>query len=335
MDGNHAVGVDLGATTVKTGIVTREGKILSSYSIETLADKGPTAVIRQISFAIRQLLSQSTGAEIAGIGIGAPGVVTLDGGVVQYPPNFSAWTEVSLGKEIHKEFRMRVDVENDANVAALAEARFGAGRKEKNFLFVIWGTGVGGGIILDGEIFRGPYGGAGEIGHITIDYNGPPCGCGNHGCVEAYVGQRYLSQRTRERLKPVLETGSKQTPSKIIELVEGNLDLIEPRIISMAARQGDVLAREILVEAGTLLGVGIASVLNVLDLRVVIIGGGVSAADAFVFEAVERSVRSRVLKSSKEHVRVVPAELGNTAGILGAASLVWMEEGENGARRRE
>ncbi len=331
-----AIGVDLGATTVKAGVVNKKGKVLANYSIETLADKGPAAVIRQISFTIRQLLDQSKGTQIDGIGIGAPGVVALDGGVVQYPPNFSAWTEVSVGEEIEKEFHVGVNVENDANVAALAEARFGAGKSENDFLFVIWGTGVGGGIILNGEIYRGPHGGAGEIGHVTIDHNGPPCGCGNRGCVEAYVGQRYLSQRTRERLKPLLEAAerniSKETPSKIVQLINGNLDLIEPRIISMAARQEDRLAREILEEAGTLLGVAIASVLNVLDLRLVIVGGGISAADAFVFEAITRSVRSRVLKSGKEHIRVAPAQLGNMAGIMGAASLVWMDEGKKHAK---
>lgn len=320
-----AIGIDLGATTVKGGVVTSDGKILADQKVDTLANKGPATVIRQIAYAIRELLSNSKGAEIIGIGIGAPGVVGLDGGVVKHPPNFSGWTEVSLGEEIQKEFRIPVKVENDANVAALAEARFGAGRGHRDFLFVIWGTGVGGGIILDGKIYRGPHGGAGEIGHMTIDYNGPVCGCGNRGCVEAYVGQRHLSQRTRERLEALL-SAQKSLPggssSKIVELVQGNFELIEPYIISMAAQQGDLLAKEILEEAGELLGVGLASVLNVLDLRYVIIGGGISAAEQFVFDAIERSVRSRVLKGSKEDIHVVPAQLGNAAGILGAASLV-------------
>lgn len=334
-EGGLAIGVDLGATTVKAGVVDKKGEILANRKVETFAEKGPTVVIRQISFTIRELLNQSRGEEIIGIGIGAPGVVTLDGGIVKHPPNFSGWTEVSLGSEIQKEFRLPVKVENDANVAALAEARFGAGRGHADFLFVIWGTGVGGGIILNGDIYRGPYGGAGEIGHVTIDYNGPLCGCGNHGCVEAYVGQRYLSERTRERLSSLLreqKTQPENPPSKIVELVKGNFTLIDPYIISLAAQQGDTLAHEILKEAGELLGVGLASVLNVLDLRYVIIGGGISAADAFVFEAIERSVRSRVLKPSKEHIRVVPAQLGNTAGMLGAASLIWPRTAAEGER---
>lgn len=315
------IGVDLGATTVKVGLVDGDGKILTSQKLDSFATKGPPAVIQQVSHAIRELLRNMKREEVIGIGIGAPGVVSDDGAVVKYPPNFSDWTEVDLGAAIHEEFRLPVRVENDANVAALAEAKFGAGRGHKDFLFVIWGTGVGGGIILDGKIFRGPHGGAGEIGHVVVDYQGPQCGCGNRGCVEAYVGQRYLSQRTRERLHE-LKKSQPNTTSKILELVQGNFDAIEPYTISMAAKQGDTLAHEILEEAGGILGVGLTSVLNVLDLRLIIIGGGISAAEQFVFDAVERSVKSRVLKGSRSEIRVVPAQLGNAAGILGAASLI-------------
>lgn len=309
------IGVDVGATTIKAGVVDANGTILARQRADTHADQGPPTVIRQVSLAIRELLKGNE-KEIGGIGVGAPGIVGLNGGVVKYPPNFTGWTEVDLGAELAKEFHLPIAVENDANVAALAEATFGAGRGHPDFLFVIWGTGVGGGIIIGGNVFRGPSGGAGEIGHVTIDYNGPQCGCGNRGCVEAYVGQRYLSQKTRERLRQTKQ------PSKILELAGGNFDAIEPYIVSLAAREGDALAREILVEAAELLGVGLASVLNVLDLRFVVIGGGLSGADPFVFEAVERSVKSRVLSGSRESVRVVPAHLGNDAGILGAASLI-------------
>jgi len=210
---------------------------------------------------------------------------------------------------------MRIRVENDANAAAIAESRFGAGKKFDNFLFVIWGTGVGGGIILNNRIYRGPSGGAGEIGHCSIDYNGPECNCGNRGCVEAYIGQRYLSRRTAEKLKS-------RPDSKILELVNGDLSKLEPMYLAEAAQKRDQLAREMLVEAGTLLGVAIAAVMNVMDLRVSIIGGGVSAAGGFVLDAIEQSVKSRVLKPLQSDIRVLQAQLGNDAGILGAAGLV-------------
>ncbi|HAL55547.1 MAG TPA: ROK family protein [Bacteroidetes bacterium] len=309
------VGVDLGATTVKTGIVSDSGSILYQNKFPTFAQEGPSAVICQIQQSIRDALQQSNGSSVAGIGIGAPGVVD-DDGVVKSPPNFVNWDEVPLRGEMAKLFGgLPIAIENDANAAAIAESRFGAGIQHPNFLFVIWGTGVGGGIILNHKIYRGATGGAGEIGHVAIDYNGPQCNCGMRGCVEAYVGQRYLSQRTAERLRT-------RPDSKIMELVGGDYSKIEPYFISKAAHDGDPLAREILLEAGTLLGVALGAVMNVMDLRVSIIGGGLSAAGDFVIRAIEESVKAHVLRPLRKEVQVIPARLGNNAGILGAAGLV-------------
>jgi glucokinase len=313
------IGVDLGGTTVKTGVVDNKGKILDQISADSKASKGPPAVIRQILFTIEDLFGRHKQAECRGIGIGAPGVVSIEDEMVKHPPNFAGWADVPLAKHIRKVYPLPVFVENDANVAALAESRFGAGADYKDFLFVIWGSGVGGGIIIDRKLFRGPQGGAGEIGHTSIDYNGPPCNCGRRGCIEAYVGQRYLSART----KAILDAEPAGTPrSKILEFAEGNPGGIDPYVISKAAEAGDQTAREILENAGTLLGYGLASVLNVLDLRVVVVGGGISAAPHYVYEAITTSIRDRVLKPYKSGIRVVRAALGNNAGIIGAASLV-------------
>jgi len=314
-----AVGVDLGATTVKAGIVSPVGGILDQLSADAKANKGPAVVIQQIKFTVQELLSRHKISDCLGIGIGCPGVVSAYDGTVQHPPNFTNWEKVDVAKEIRREFKIPVFIENDANCAAIAEARYGAGIEFKDFLFVIWGTGVGGGIILDRKIFRGPYGGAGEIGHISIDYNGRPCNCGNYGCIESYIGQRYLSQRTKELLQARSRDGSR---SVLETLVDGNFDKIEPVLISQAAEQGDTIAINILTEAGELLGSALASILNVLDLRVVVIGGGISAAPAFVYESIIETVRSRILKPHKEGVRVIRAKLGNNAGLVGAASLI-------------
>ena len=311
---NYAIGVDLGATTVKTGLVSSEGKILIQTKLPTLGERGPRMVIQQIRKSIEEIRERANGKRLKGIGIGAPGIVDEEG-VVKDPPNIKGWHTVALRREMKKYFSADVKVENDANVAAIAEAKFGAGKRYPNFLFVIWGTGVGGGIIMDGKIFRGPTGGAGEIGHVSIDRNGLRCNCGSRGCVEAYVGQRYLSKRTIARLKD-------HPRSKILKLVGGDIRKVEPVYISRAAHDGDSLAREMFIESGTILGVALGGVLNVLDLRVIIIGGGVSAAGDFVFEAIRKSVRSHVLKPLKQDIVVVPAKLGNSAGILGAAGLV-------------
>lgn len=312
--GRVAIGVDLGATTVKTGVVSADGDILYQNKFPSKALEGPKAVVGQIILSVNDAIAHANGKPVAGIGIGAPGVVD-DEGVVKSPPNFVDFDRVPLRQEVEAVLRMKTMVENDANAAAIAESRFGAGVNYPDFLFVIWGTGVGGGIILNHRIYRGPTGGAGEIGHISIDYSGPKCNCGSTGCIEAYVGQRYLSQRTAERLKS-------NPKSRILELIGGNIEKLEPVYISQAAKENDPLAREILVEAGTMLGVALAAVMNVMDLRVSIIGGGISAVGDFVLNAIQSSVRSHVLKPLRPDIKVLQAKLGNTAGILGAAGLV-------------
>lgn len=312
------IGIDLGGTTVKSGLISASGEVLYENRLPTLADEGPAAVIGQIEAGIRDIIAKKGAPTLAAVGIGAPGVVD-DRGVVKAPPNLKGWDEVHLAEEVAKRIPgFHVVVENDANVAAIAEARFGAGRNVPDFLFVIWGTGVGGGIILDRKLYRGPTGGAGEIGHISIDHNGPPCNCGGRGCIEAYIGQRYLSQRTADKLRD-------RKDSTIHQLVGGDLSKLEPAIIAKAAEQGDPLAREALAEAGHLLGVAIAAVMNVMDLRVSIIGGGVSAAGDLVLKATQAGVVGQVLKPLKPGIRVLPAQRGNTAGILGAAGLVLPE----------
>jgi len=316
----YAIGIDVGATTIKGGAVDPKGKILSQISVDTKANKGPAFVLKQISLAIQEIFARHKPSECYGIGVGSPGVVMIEDGSVHYPPNFFDWREVQVTKPIRKVFPFPVFIENDANCAAIAEAKYGAGIDYKNFLFVIWGTGVGGGIILDKKIYRGPYGGAGEIGHVSIDYNGRLCNCGNRGCVESYIGQRYLSERTKDILKGMPDD---QPRSRIETLIHGNLEKVEPAIISLAAEQGDSKAIEILQEAGELLGYALASVMNVLDLRVVVIGGGISASPQFVFNAIEISIKNRVLTPHRAGIRVVRASLGNSAGIIGAASLVF------------
>lgn len=309
------IGVDLGGTTIKAGVVSAAGSIQYQNKFPAFADRGPSIVVQQIALAVKDAMSKAGNADVSGIGIGSPGVVD-DDGVVKAPPNFVNWDEVPLKGDLAKLFPgLAIGVENDANAAAIAESKFGAGVQFPNFLFVIWGTGVGGGIILNHKIYRGPTGGAGEIGHVSIDYKGPRCNCGNVGCVEAYVGQRYLSQRTAERLKNHPE-------SKILKLVGGDISKIEPVYISQAAHDKDPLAREVLLEAGDLLGVALAGVMNIMDLRISIIGGGISAAGDFVMNAVQESIVRHVLKPLRKDIRVLPALLGNNAGILGAAGLV-------------
>ncbi len=310
-----AIGVDLGGTTVKTGLINSDGEILAQSKLPTRADENPSAVIEQIVKSIHEVLPHAKGGTVSGIGIGSPGLIQNPGGIVKSPPNMANWDIVPLAELISKEFSMRVEVDNDANVAAVAEAKFGAGKNHPNFLFIIWGTGVGGGIIMENQIYRGLTGGAGEVGHISINYDGLLCNCGTKGCVEAYVGQKYLSNRTIEKLKH-------HPTSKILDAAGGDPGKISPRIISEAAEAGDQLANDILVEAGTLLGVMIGGVMNTLDFRVTVIGGGVSAVGDFVYRAIHQSVLNNVQKPLRDGIKIVRAQLGNDAGIYGAAGMV-------------
>ncbi len=311
----YIIGVDLGGTFIKAGAVSKEGSILHEISIPSHAEISPQAVVNQIASAVNSIKGNLSGNDLQGIGIGSPGMVDLDGGIVKYPPNFANWTVFRLGEETSKLVGGSVQVENDANAAAVGELKFGAGRDLKNFVIVTLGTGVGGGFIIDGKVFRGEDGGAGEIGHTTIDYNGPLCNCGNYGCVEAYVGQKYLSRRVIEKLKSY--------PDSIInKFVDGNGEKLEPKLISEAADKGDKFALQIWEETGMYIGIAIASALNMFDLAAVIVGGGVAKAGKPLLDSIERTVKARVLSSLKPKVRILPAQLKNSAGILGAAALI-------------
>ncbi len=313
----YVIGVDLGGTTVKAGIVSFGGTIIDQLSIPTQADKGPEIVVKQIIKAINEITAKANGNEIAGIGVVSPGLVGLDGNTVEAPPNFKNWDSFPLRDSIANGLGVSIPlrIENDANAAALAEAKFGAGRGEKNFLFVIWGTGVGGGIIMDGKIYHGPHGGGGEFGHASIEYDGPVCNCGNIGCIESYIGQRYLSARAVRYLKD-------KTDSLVWKLVNGNASEIDPRILYDAASKGDAAATEIMSEAGELLGVAISSFMNIMNFDLGIVGGGVSAAGDLVFKPMNEQVKKRVMAPLRPVARVIPAQLGNQAGILGAGGLV-------------
>jgi glucokinase len=309
-----AIGIDIGGTSVKYGIVNATGDILYESKLPTRADEGPETIIRQLVAAIEDAQRQVYSGTISGVGIGSAGVIDNDG-MMHAAPNFAHWKPLPLSSIIREKTGLPTIVENDANVAAIAELKFGAGVEYPDFLFVIWGTGIGGGIILDRKLFRGPTGGAGEFGHMSIAYDGPKCNCGNIGCVEAFVGQRYLSQRTAEKLKHHPE-------SKILQLIDNDLSKLEPYYIAKAAEDGDEFARQVLLEAGSLLGVAVAGIMNTLDLRVTIIGGGISGAGNLVLNAIEESVRKRVLDPLKPGIKVLGATMGNRAGLLGAAGLM-------------
>ncbi len=317
MKEKYSIGVDLGGTKVKIGIVNEQGRIVQKVSVDTFAEKGPDKVIAQIKEGINLLLKTNK-KKIHGIGIGSPGTVSAKKGTVEDPPNLPGWKKVHLGKIIQKEFALPTFVENDANAAAIGELIYGAGKAHQSFIMITLGTGVGGGIIYKGKLFKGEFGGAGEIGHITIDYNGPKCKCGSYGCLETYLGNKYVIKNVSEKLK-------KNKSSLLHKLISNNPKGLNPKIIHDASLLGDEFSIKIIEELGEYLGYGLASVVNLLDIRTIIIGGGVAGFGRPLFASVKKTLKSRVLIPMRKNIKVIRAELKNNAGIKGASSLVLYE----------
>lgn len=311
----YAIGIDLGGTNVKLGVVSQQGSIINKTSLKTYSELGPDKIIEQILKGIK-VLQKKTKVNITGIGIGAPGVVKHKKGIVEYPPNLPGWEKVPLGKILSRETGSNVFVENDANAAAIGEMIFGAGKDLESFIMITLGTGVGGGIIRKGKVFRGETNGAGEIGHISIDYKGRKCNCGSRGCIEAYIGNSYLTARTLTALR-------KNPESLLHEIMKENEGHLSPRVISEAADRGDDFAKSVIVETGNLLGYALTGVVNVLDIASVVVGGGVAGFGDLLIDSVNTALKERVLKSLKERVTVRSAKLKNNAGIKGASSLVF------------
>ena len=315
---HYSVGVDLGGTSIKAALVHRETGIAELLSTPTLAHEGPEQVIDRIVQLIKTLIAHSGEGTISGIGIGAPGAVNWERDTVINPPNLDKWDRINLRQALHHRLQQDypVIVENDANVAGLGSAHYGAGRPHDSFIFVTLGTGVGGVIIYNNKVFRGTTGAAGEIGHMTIDYEGPIDHAGVAGAIEAYLGQRFLSNHAKYRLHT-------KKDSIIHAMANGDLSTITPKMLHEAAEEGDEGAIEVLTWAGHKLGCVLGSAVNLLDIRKLIIGGGVSAAGAFLLKPAYETMVRFVMPGLRDDLEIIRETLGNDAGILGAAHLVF------------
>ncbi len=309
-----SIGIDIGATTIK-GALTSDGRsVLARCSRPTRADESLEHSIAELHACIGELRGQSD-ESIGGIGVGVPGSIDSEQGIVHQPPNMPAWIRVPLADLLRERWQCEVRIDNDANCAALGEAFYGAAKEHRSFVGLTLGTGVGSGIIIDNRIYHGMHGFAGEFGHLTIDMNGPLCNCGNRGCIEAYIGIHHLM---REAL-PILQADSNSVlHRKAIDSADG----LSPKDIGDAAAQGDPACIDILRTAGERLGVAIASAANLLDITVFIIGGGIAAAGAPLFEGIRTTAGEHVLAVHRLAMTILPAQLGNDAGMLGASALL-------------
>ena len=301
------VGVDIGGTNIKLGIVTEEGDILTSGIIATQPERGA----RSAAARVRQWLEEhpAGGDRIVAAGIDCAGLIDGDRGLLHVSPNLSGWRDVPLKAIFEEELQYPVIVENDANAAAYGEWMRGAGRGMRQFVCLTLGTGVGGGIVINGALYRGSTGFAGEIGHAVILADGPRCACGNRGCLEAMVGAQAIVARARDMLRSSGETRPAWESGLTVEQ------------LSRAASSGDAIAARAFAETGRYLGIGLTNVVHVLAPEAIAIGGGVAAAGDLILEPARATLRACVMDPAMASVRIVPAELGNNASFLGVALL--------------
>lgn len=296
------IGLDLGGTAVKAAAVDPRGRLLAWDEV-VLEDRAPKAVASLMS-RMAKSLHETAGGRLRGIGVGTPGPIDFERGVVTIAPNLPGWRNVPLARMVGSLVRARTVIENDANAAAYGESWLGAGRGCRSVVLYTLGTGIGGGIVLEGRVWHGQNGGAGELGHVPVVPNGRTCSCGARGCVEAYASAKSVTKRFRSLL--ARRRRSRATGRDAREICD-------------AARRGDPLAREVIEEAGRFLGLGVAGMVNAINPEIVILGGGMSAAGEPLFGSVRAAVRAHVLAPLRKGLRVVRARLGNQAGAIGAA----------------
>jgi len=305
--GPVVIGVDLGGTNLRTALVSQKGEVIDKVKEPTRASDGHEKVVLKLIDNIKAQRDNAlrNGIKITGVGVGAPGVIHADSGVVVTSPNFPDWNNLPLKKELEAALALPVFIENDANAAALGEQWRGAGRGISSMILLTLGTGVGGGIVLDGRIWPGADGMAGEIGHMTIIPDGRQCGCGNTGCLEMYASSRGIVKTYQER----------SSLSRVITSEE----------IYQAARDGDPLAAEVMNDMGRLLGIGIANLINIFNAEMIVVGGGVKDAWPLFIEAVRGEIKKRAFEYPAARTQIVPSVLGDDAGMIGAAALAFQK----------
>jgi glucokinase len=286
------IGIDLGGTAIKIGCFTSGGECLDREIIPTPQPSTPSAVVKAIATEVNRLKNKYN---CLAIGIGTPGPTDSQGKIAKIAINLDNWHDVPLANYLESETGLPTFLANDADCAGLGEAWLGTGKRFANFILLTLGTGIGGAIFLDGKLYNGPYGAGAELGLITLDYNGPPCNSGNQGSLEQYISIQAIRRNTGK----------------------------EPTALAELAYSGNQEAIRFWQEYGKLLGAGLASLIYVLTPEAVIIGGGISACADLFLPSTKAEIERRVLPSSRVGLELLPATLGNQAGILGAAKLAW------------
>jgi len=315
----YIIGVDLGGTNIVVGAMPEDGsREIAFRSQPTHAAQGADLVVERMIQMIEDVISVmiaetgATRADVLGVGVGAPGPLDRKLGIVITAPNLG-WKMYPLRDRIQTATGLRTTLDNDANCATLGEWFTGAARGASNVIGVTIGTGIGGGIIIDGKLFHGASDVAGEIGHMTIDSNGRRCGCGNYGCLEAYASGTAIAERAREAL-------ANEQAGVLMTLCGGNLTTVTAQMVYRAALDADPVAVDVVRETARFLGAGIGALLNVLNPEVVVLAGGVVNAGEALFGPLKAEVRRRAFAPAVDACRIVPGELGGSAGVVGAVA---------------
>ncbi|MCX7819043.1 MAG: ROK family protein [Kiritimatiellae bacterium] len=310
-----ALGVDFGGTAVKIGLVNAQGRVLGEDGFATAGVRGVERWLDEVAAAAERLgvPAGRWSRELSGIGVGVPGFVDFERGFIHNLTNVPGWTAVHLARLMRERFGVPVVVDNDCNAMAFGECQFGAGRRYRHAVFLTLGTGVGGGIVLDGRVWRGAYSMAGEIGHVPIDLHGVRTPTGRGG-LEEYVGNRQIVRRARRLLR--------HRRSILPDLVGGNLRELTPRHLADAAAKGDAVALEVFDYMADCLATALAGITYLLQPEAFIVGGGVAAAGDVLFGPLRRHLTERLSPFFAKYIRVEPAALGNRGGMIGAAALV-------------
>ncbi|HUW45104.1 MAG TPA: ROK family protein [Dehalococcoidia bacterium] len=314
------LGVDLGGTKILTAVINSQGKMLSRDHSITPAQKGHEAVIQSILESAHRALEQANFeiSELTAVGVGAPGLSNPETGILFTSPHLPGWRDVPLRDIMQERLGKKTFLTNDANAAALGEFYFGAARGVRNFIYITLSTGIGGGIVIDGKIYNGAIGTAGEVGHMTIDAEGPICNCGNRGCWETLASGTALAREARHRIKEGVRTS-------ILEYAEGDVEKVTAQVIHSAAEQGDSLAKELIARTGYYVGVGLANLINIFNPELIVIGGGLSNIGDMLLEPAFKVAGERAYAEAFQAVRFASAELGRNSGVLGAAAFALQE----------
>ncbi|MXV76772.1 ROK family protein [Candidatus Poribacteria bacterium] len=291
----YSIGIDLGGTDIKAGLLAEDGTLSCRTIISTHVNEGARAIARRIAGVIKQVISVaektdppivSSQQQIIGIGLGSPGLIIAESGIVHFSPNFPGWYDIPLLDYVNEELQeidIPLYIDNDVNVMVLGELHHGAGVGFDNIVGLTIGTGVGGGVVIDKKVYHGSWNTAGELGHTIVKPNGRTCGCGNRGCLEAYAGARHIIERTQQQIVAGRKTCM-------------NPDQLTPKKIADAASAGDELAREIFSETGKLIGVALTSIAHILNPQIAVIGGGISAAgEELLFQHIRKEFNKRVM----------------------------------------